>query len=195
EFYAPESLGKALEDPACRAQLSSEIAPRLRGPRAVSYLGWPRMLRFWSIDRQTGLWGWKEPRSTWTLPVWRELFPDLRAVHGMRGGVDGAAGGGEVWIRRRAEAARRGGLPLKGFYWRGRRVLRPVRRGWWVKRAAPPKPLEGRLELWASYVDQARTQVRDLGDRAIELRYEDLARGPQAAVGSLGRAFGNEPTS
>jgi hypothetical protein len=35
-----------------------------------------------------GLWGWKEPRTTLTLPFWRELVPDARYVICLRNPVD-----------------------------------------------------------------------------------------------------------
>jgi hypothetical protein len=37
------------------------------------------------------LFGWKDPRNTFTLPVWKQVFPNLRAVHIVRHGVDVAA--------------------------------------------------------------------------------------------------------
>jgi hypothetical protein len=192
----PEPLGTAAEDPARRAQLSSAALSRLQGRRGVSYLGWPRLLRFGSIERQTGLWGWKAPRSTWTLPVWRELFPDLRVVHVVRHGVDVAASLREILAGSGTQAARRrAALPLSMFLWRGRRALRPVRRYWWVEPHDRLGSLAAALDLWTRYVDRGRAQVRELGDRAIELRFEDLADGAEAAVRSLGRLCGIDPTS
>src|SRR5690606_21571753 len=35
--------------------------------------------------------GWKDPRNTFTLPVWNQVFPELRAIHILRHGVDVAA--------------------------------------------------------------------------------------------------------
>jgi len=33
--------------------------------------------------------GWKDPRNTFTLPVWKQVFPNLRTIHIVRHGVDG----------------------------------------------------------------------------------------------------------
>ena len=35
--------------------------------------------------------GWKDPRNTFTLPVWRQVFPNARVIHIVRHGVDVAA--------------------------------------------------------------------------------------------------------
>jgi Sulfotransferase family len=195
-WYAPELIASVLEDPVQREQLAAWVAPRLRGPQALSYLGLPRLLRFRSLGAQAGLWGWKDPRSTWTLPLWRELFPDLRVVHLLRHGVDVAASLRRIGQRLGTDAdARRDGPRLAVFQWRGRRVLRPMIRGGWIAEAARFDSLEPALDLWSRYVDHARAQVRELGPRAIELRFEDLASDPAPAISALGRLLGTEPTS
>jgi hypothetical protein len=192
---APDPMGAALEDPSRRAELAAMVEPRLRGLRALSYLGWPRLARFRSVANQTGLWGWKDPRSTWTLPVWRELFPGLRAVHLLRHGVDVAASlrtvGQSLGMD---EESRRAGVRLGTFRWRGRRVKRPLRQGRWVEEAARFDTLQPGIELWSRTVDRARQQMAELGDRAIELRFEDLAGDPEPAIRALGRLCGVEPS-
>lgn len=192
---APEPIAPALEDPSRRSELAAMVEPRLHGLRALSYLGWPRLARFRSVANQTGLWGWKDPRSTWTLPVWREIFPNLRVVHLLRHGVDVAASlravGRSLGMD---EEARSAGVRLGTFRWRGRRVKRPVFRGRWVEEAARFDSLEPGLELWSRTVDRARGQMAELGDRAIELRFEDLAGDPEPSIRALGRLCGVEPS-
>lgn len=34
------------------------------------------------------VWGWKDPRNTFTLPIWLRLFPEARVVHIYRNGID-----------------------------------------------------------------------------------------------------------
>jgi hypothetical protein len=192
---APDAMGPALEDPQTRTRLAAMVEPRLQGFRALSYLGWPRLACFRSVPNQSGLWGWKDPRSTWTLPVWREIFPDLRAVHLLRHGVDVAASlravGRSLGMD---ERARRAGVRLGTFRWRGRRVKRPVFRGRWVEEAARFDTLEPAIDLWSRTVDRARAQMAELGDRAVELRFEDLASNPEPAIRALGRLCGVEPS-
>ncbi|MDX5448529.1 MAG: sulfotransferase [Bacteroidota bacterium] len=33
-------------------------------------------------------WGWKDPRTTFTLPVWLRMFPDAKVIHIVRNGWD-----------------------------------------------------------------------------------------------------------
>jgi len=46
-------------------------------------------------------WGWKDPRNTFTLPVWNRIFPELKVIHILRHGVDVASS-----LFRREEVAR-----------------------------------------------------------------------------------------
>ena len=46
------------------------------------------------------LWGWKDPRTTATWPLWKEVFPRARAITVHRNGVDVAA---SLWRRARNE--------------------------------------------------------------------------------------------
>jgi len=34
------------------------------------------------------LWGWKDPRNTFTLDMWLSLFPEARVIHVIRDGID-----------------------------------------------------------------------------------------------------------
>jgi len=35
-----------------------------------------------------GLWGWKDPRNSITLPIWLRIFPNARVIHVIRNGID-----------------------------------------------------------------------------------------------------------
>ena len=37
---------------------------------------------------QSEAWGWKDPRNTITLPVWRKIFPDAGVIQIFRNGLD-----------------------------------------------------------------------------------------------------------
>ncbi|MBW1793701.1 MAG: sulfotransferase [Deltaproteobacteria bacterium] len=41
-------------------------------------------------------WGWKDPRTTLTLPLWLKLFPKARIIHVIRNGIDSAL---SLWRR------------------------------------------------------------------------------------------------
>jgi sulfotransferase family protein len=120
--------------------------------------------------------GWKDPRNTFTLPVWKRVFPNLRAIHIVRHGVDAAAS----LARRHGDALRAAtGEPVPSAL----TVIRDhalgvlsSRRGWTLAEA---------LTMWEQYVEKARQESATLGERALEIRYEDLLARPGELIATI----------
>ena len=173
----PEGVDALLADDEVRPWVVDYLAGVTHGPAAARYLGLERFLRYRSMHRIAEPWGFKDPRTTYTLPLWRAVFPDLRVLHITRHGVDVAES-----LRVRRERAVAASID------RYRR-----RRGGYVNNPLAPKrggfghspsvgTLEGGLDLWAAYTARARAHVADMGERALELRYEDLLADPEPGL-------------
>lgn len=173
----PEGVDALLADDEVRPWVVDYLAGVTDGPAAARYLGLKRFLRYRSMHRIAEPWGFKDPRTTYTLPLWRAVFPDLRVLHITRHGVDVAES-----LRVRRERAVAASID------RYRR-----RRGRYVNNPLAPKrggfghspsvgTLEGGLDLWAAYTARARAHVADMGERALELRYEDLLADPEPGL-------------
>jgi hypothetical protein len=122
--------------------------------------------------------GWKDPRNTFTLPVWKEVFPNLRAIHIVRHGVDVAAS-----LARRHAAALRAATgesaPSALTVIRDHALgILSSRRGWTLAEA---------LTMWEQYVEKARQESAALGERAFEVRYEELLVRPERVVPAIAR--------
>jgi hypothetical protein len=122
--------------------------------------------------------GWKDPRNTFTLPVWLQVFPRLRVVHLLRHGVDVA----DSLARRHAAALRAAtgeAVPsaLTVIRDQGLGVL-SSRRGWDLPEA---------FTMWEQYVEKARSEMAALGERAFEVRFEDLVGSPHEVASALAR--------
>jgi hypothetical protein len=141
---------------AC-AHLKELIAGRIAG-------------RFANEPSELNKWLWKDPRTTFTLPIWQRIFPGLRVIQVTRHGIDVAKS-----------------LQVRAF----RALDKP---DWavghiedaadlvalkWVLVGTRPLSIEAGLQLWSEYVTEADTHVRLLGDDAITLRYEDLLSAPE----------------
>lgn len=148
-------------------------------PRLISYLGWKRYWRYKLLSNVPMPWGWKCPLSTFTLPLWHDIFPHAKVIHVYRHGVDVAHS-----LRKRTLQGlqRTWGqdlyYKLKCLHW-----MRPKSGGFiGGMRCAN---LEGGLSLWEEYVSEARTHIRELGVRAVEVKYEELLVDPVRIVGNL----------
>jgi len=125
--------------------------------------------------------GWKDPRNTFTLPVWKQVFPRLRAIHIVRHGVDAAAS-----LARRHAAALRAATgetrPSALTVIRDHALgVLSSRRGWTLAEA---------FTMWEQYVEKARQESAALGERALEVRYEDLLLEPGRVIPAVAKFCG-----
>ncbi len=169
----PLGVDALLADADSRELVVDYLDGVTRGPASVGYLGLRRWLRHRSMHALCEPWGWKDPRNTFTLPLWLELFPQARVLHIMRHGVDVAQ---SLLVRREQALAR-----AAARYRRRRRryvnnPLAPKRSGF--AHSPRVRHLHGGLALWREYTGRARQHVASLGSRALELRYETLLEEP-----------------
>jgi hypothetical protein len=121
------------------------------------------------------LWGWKDPRTTATWPLWLEIFPRARAITVHRNGVDVAA---SLWRRARKE--------LEGD--KRERYLRDPH----LQRFLSPRclVLERAFELWEDYLDLHAWNRGTHELRELEMRYEDLLEDPRTKLREVARFLG-----
>ncbi len=130
----------------------------------------------WHLHASPKAWppfGWKDPRNTFTLPVWKRVFPHLKAIHIVRHGVDVAAS-----LARRHAAALRAAtgeaVPPALTVIRDHALgILSSRRGWTLAEA---------LTMWEQYVEKGRQESAALGERALEVRYEELLTQPEQLI-------------
>ncbi|MFQ6096043.1 MAG: sulfotransferase [Candidatus Bathyarchaeia archaeon] len=178
----PASINYLLEDQQTRALVVRLIHCTLNTPWAVSFLGWTRYLRYHTPANLDVPWGWKDPRNTYTLPIWLDVFPEAKVVHLYRHGVDVAA---SLKARRERILSRieKRYAKFGVFYWFYLMLkLIPKRRGFVDLRGAS---LKGGFSMWEEYVEKARTYVHDLRDQAIEVKYEDFLVRPEEVLEEL----------
>lgn len=164
-----------------RRLLAGQVERLMRTPRVIRYTGRARWLRGRTPWGAGGPWGWKDPRNTFTLPVWMEVFPRARVLHILRSGIDVA---NSLRVRERASYSperQRQRLPAVG----GLSALWPrLARG---RFAGSPRcrTLEGGFSLWEEYVAEARRHTDALGGQAMEVRYEDFVADPLPHLGRI----------
>ena len=90
-------------------------------------------------------WGWKDPRSTFTLHSWLKLFPDAKVIHIYRNGLDVAL-----------SLSNRSKKKTSNEY------------------AKALKDITAGLGLWDKYVAQAFSFEPLLGDRMVTVQFEKL---------------------
>lgn len=178
----PEPIRDLLRHREARALAVDHIRRTMNSPLVTTYLGWPNYLRYTTPQKMDTHWGWKDPRSTYTLPLWLELFPEARIIHVYRHGVDVANSLKVREAKTTASAKARHGK-RKALYW-----FRPEQARF--SSSLRCNDLNRAFELWFSYVAEAKAQTSRLGNRAMELKYEDFLAEPYQSLTSLVRFCG-----
>ena len=107
-----------------------------------------------------GPWGWKAPPSIFLLPFFARVLPGMRFVHVLRDGRD-------IAFSRNQNQPRRYGAALLG----------PD-----AELASPA----GAIRLWTqANLTAAQFGERELGERYLQIRFEDVCSDPQPVIARL----------
>jgi len=181
----PELMGRFLRDGEAVNLAIALLRQHMGSMRAHSFLG----LGPWLMGRRLpdpGIpWGFKDPRSTFTLPVWLRIFPEARVLHVTRHGVDVA----ESLRKRRSKEMEAARVRLRD--WPSYFPAKPLAN----RLAHTPRcsTLEGAFDVWELYENEARRHGTDSGPAFRTVRYEDLLSKPQEILRDLAEFAGVEP--
>lgn len=176
----PQPMIDLLASEEFRAPAVDFLRYNLRTLRSFSFLGprhWPTHRRLDQGMRSP--WGWKDPRTSLTLPLWLEVFPDAKILHIRRHGIDVASS-----LQVRNERLMRG---LQTQF---------AERRWRYHLVAPRRPhtagfrlhdIERGIDLWEAYERAAIANLSTLDDqRLLVIRYEDLLDDPAGHLTQIG---------
>src|SRR3954447_9808557 len=144
----------------------------LESKRLAGYLGLKRYLKCKSLRKLDVPWGWKDPRTVFTLPLWLRLFPSARFVYIVRNGVDVAS---SLRVREQRELARRiEEYPAKARQITSHSMLE--RAGF--KGSARCLTLAGGFGLWEEYVAEAEAALAAVPNERVVVNYEQFLADP-----------------
>lgn len=180
----PGMIKYLLEDKEARALYGDFIKFAMKTPRAVSFLGLGKYLSYRTPAALDIPWGWKDPRNTFTLSFWLDIFPEAKVIHIFRHPLDIINSLRTRRVRGLSRLSNRhAGSLFKPLYMLylvrkfigGRRVFVDLRGA----------SLGEGFILWEEYMREAREQVARLGERAVEVKYEDFLGNPSGTLRSL----------
>lgn len=182
----PHPFLALLEHQDLCAKISSQMTRFLKSPGAASYLGWPTYLRHRDVAALPAAWGWKDPRNTFTLPLWRTIFPDAKVIHVFRHGVDTAVS----LFHRSTKSQHRTTDKLN---WKGKLLLYGTRhRGVFAfcNSIACLEPTYG-FSLWEQYITQAERVLAQIPEQQkISVCFESLMQSPDSELSRLSTFVG-----
>ena len=167
----PGVIDDLLVDMKIRTQTTEYLRQQIGSPKLIRYLGLARTLsRFNRLDA----WGWKDPRNTFTLPLWMDVFPNARIINVYRHGVDVAAS-----------------LQFRQFQYFKGSVQNYKRRRWlyelFNKRGGfyqTPRcsSLDGGISVWGEHMERSSSHVDQFHDRALNICFEEFLSTPEDLI-------------
>jgi hypothetical protein len=178
EWDHPTPIDLMLNDDQVRPLVLDYIRFLMRSPRAATFMGWKNYLRVRNVERLPMPWGWKDPRNTFTLPLWLDLFPNAKIIHIYRNGVDVANS-----LRTRGKKRL---STLSRWKRMDRRIAYSVIPRLFPVFLARHMTLDTGFRLWELYSRRADTHIAALPqDRTRTLKYEDFLQNPSPILRGL----------
>lgn len=148
----------------------------------AGFLGTTRFfLKTRSLSKLNVPWGWKDPRTVFTLPLWLRLFPKARLLYIARNGVDVAS---SLRVRERRELERR----IREFDGKRKKLASHLlTERATFKGSSRCLTLEGAFSLWEEYVAEAEAQLAACDNERLVVSYERLLADPTDAQHGLPR--------
>ena len=136
------------------------------------------------LDTYTQPWGWKDPRTVFTLPLWLRLFPQAKLIYIVRNGIDVAK---SLMVREKKLLTTR----TARF---DRRMKKLSLRSHLDRAGYKGSPrclsMQGGFDLWSEYMQQADENLHDLNNEILTVRYEDILQHPQKHLAELANFCG-----
>lgn len=148
--------------------------------RRSIYLGYRKALRCGNIKDIDIPWGWKDPRNTITINIWKEVFPMAKLIHVYRNPLDVAESlrRREQIERSKTEVGDRRNLKnyLKEYTLSGTVTYQYSYR---------VENIHEGIQLWETYVGKAFSIEQSLNCQIIHVRYEDFLEEPVREMGRI----------
>ena len=169
----PQPIKHLLNDQTLRTLKVNYLRELVQSRAIRNFLGPKRYRKEKNLFAMTAPWGWKDPRNTFTLPIWLDLFPSAKVIHITRHGVDVA----NSLVTRREKEIKRA----------KKRAIKLERRGFAKIPRDPIRAttmrcdtLESAFELWHEYLEEAHYQMSQLGEaQGLTMSYEALLAEPR----------------
>ncbi len=170
DWARPMALQELMDYKPAKKKVEEYVKFRVSSNSSKKYSGKSLEKGLFDLDSK---WGWKDPRNGPTLPIWKEIWPEMKIIHVTRHGVDVAASlqarSNKNWEKDESRFSKW----VKMYRWKDSKS--PIRRG---QRAAT---LSHALEFWSEHMEVENRNLEDC-EFVLEVRYEDLLTKPKSVI-------------
>jgi hypothetical protein len=174
----PAHFDELLANPAAFDLTSRCLHEDVSSRGARKFMGRYRAMRYGSLLKYNRPWGWKDPRTVLTLPLWLDVFPDAKLVYIVRNGVDVAS---SLMVREQRGLERR----IKNFPSSEGAADALKIHGCGFRGSSRCLTLGGAFSLWEEYVERAEAALERFKNPRTFLRFESFVDNTTAELTKL----------
>ncbi len=136
----------------------------------IKYLGFKKYLKYRSLSNLDIFWGWKDPRTIFTISIWKRLFPNLKIIHIYRNPIDVASSlqKREISIRNNFKI----NLKMKVNALLFNKKIPYIHSARCIN-------LDEGIKLWTEYMNQVLVIEKLYKEDFLSIKYEDLFDNPE----------------
>jgi hypothetical protein len=171
-------------NPATRKVLETDLKWFTQSWRRYSFLGWDKLFRYRDIRDLDIPWGWKDPKNTYTIDLWKTVFPEAKVLHIYRNPIDSVSS----FIER--------DLAMKNRFrhnWK-----KKIKRSLLISNNYHSNfrlhSLEEGYNLWEEYVSRCLSLEAEFSGM-LHVRYEDFLENPAVHLEQIARFCGLTPSA
>lgn len=192
----PEPLDNLINNYHVRRKITNYLHDDIRSFSILSFLGPKKFFKYKSLLKLDFKWGWKDPRNTFLLPFWLDIFPKAKFIHIYRNGIDVANSlayrelqriNGALKRRRKfPDIMDRQASQIKStgylIYFLRKIVIRYEKIDPLYKyeefKIHPVISLDKGFDVWCAYMKRASYHLNNIKNDILEIRYEDFLMDP-----------------
>jgi hypothetical protein len=149
----------------------------VKSPHLIEYLGISKYLKYRNLDNLNFIWGWKDPRNTFTLPLWLKMFPEAKVIHVYRHGVDVAQ---SLYYRNNKGIQESKNLHKKRSY-----LYQLIKKKGGFTGSNLCFDFEKCFEIWHKYIAKSFEYESTIENNIMHIKYEDFLSKPDQFVHEL----------
>jgi hypothetical protein len=151
--------------PACKEVVLEGLDYYMQANKRKAFLGNKKLQDIRDLDIP---WGWKEPKNTFTIDLWKQLFPGAKIIHIYRNPLDSV----NSYIKRDAIQRNKFSLTFKKKLKRFFMIADKYHQNFRMVDHVSAFP------VWKSYVEKAMSLHETYPDDIITVKYEDFLEKP-----------------
>lgn len=151
------------------SQITKAVIRPLKDIRAIEFIGLKNYLKYRDIRKLNFPWGWKDPRNTFTIDIWKKIFPTAKILHIYRNPVDVAES-----LRKRENEL--DSMFQMTFEKKLKEYLLKGKIGY--KSSVRLRHINEGILLWKAYIEKSFS-IDKSSDEILHIKYEDLLTEPE----------------